>query len=186
MAKNEGPTYHIVGDIDCGESQDTNEDTQDDQNGPPFALRDIGERFTQQDSVAFHGLCPFLTFACKHMRLLLADNSPIAQFDASRRLHGQGLIVRDIDDRLANVPQTCQRLKHLVRCARIQVASWLVRDNHRGIIRQRSRNRDPLLFPARKFSWQALRQVLHTGQVQANKSALAPGASWQATSTSQF
>ena len=54
MAVNERSAYLIVRDIHRGESQDANENTQDNQNGTPFALCDIGKSFAQHYAVAFH------------------------------------------------------------------------------------------------------------------------------------
>jgi hypothetical protein len=77
---------------------------------------------------------------------LLALYSPVQQvYDPFGPL-GDAVIMGDNDERLALLMQTVEQKENLAAAFRIQIAGWLISENHQGVIRQRTGNCRPLLL----------------------------------------
>ncbi len=68
--------------------------------------------------------------------VVLADDAPVEQFDARTGAGGQLAVVGDIHNGFAALRQAGEQIKDRVRCVRVEIASWLVGDEHGRIIRQ--------------------------------------------------
>src|SRR6476620_9965701 len=62
-------------------------------------------------------------------------------------------VVRDDDERLPEfVAQLKKQLVQVFGRMRVKIARWLVSENHRRLVDQRTRNGNALLFATRKFT----------------------------------
>src|SRR5437764_142716 len=108
--------------------------------------------------------------------VVTTNDAAIEQIDAGAGLGGQVGGVSHVDDGLAVLCQSCQRIKDLVGRVRIQVASRLVGNDDRGVVGDGTSNSDALLFPTGEFAGQTMSQVLDARQFQAGHGTFTPRA----------
>src|SRR5437660_1608887 len=108
------------------------------------------------------------------VRHVLINDMPIEQVDTRTGPCCHIFVMRNVNDGLALPGQSCQRVKHLVRGARVKVTRRLVSDDDWRIVCEGPSNGNALLLTARSRSGQAMSAVLPHRNLPAAHSPLAP------------